>query len=56
MTLSNVDTGRLLGFKYKLIYDFKLAADMVGDGIRDFVYNTHGATLLAKELVGFFCG
>ena len=28
--LSNVDTGRLTGFKYKLICCFKLVTDMVG--------------------------
>ena len=33
VTLPDVDTGRMLGLKYKLIYHFKLAADM----IREFV-------------------
>ena len=35
--LLDVDTGRLLGLKYKLVCCFKLAADMVGGGIREFV-------------------
>ena len=32
--LSDIDIGRLSELKYKLIYHFKLAADMVGGAIR----------------------
>ena len=35
--LSDFDTGRLLGLKYKLICRFKLMADMAGGGIQEFV-------------------
>ena len=35
--LLDVDTRRLSGLKYKLICHFKLAVDMVGGGIREFV-------------------
>ena len=37
MRLSGVNTGRLLGLKYKLLFHFKLAADIVRDGIWDFM-------------------
>jgi hypothetical protein len=50
--LSNVDTGRLSGLKYKLICCFKLAADMLGDGIREFVNDTDGPVFLERELIG----
>ena len=33
MRLSNVDTGRMTGLKYKLICHFKLAVDMIRGGI-----------------------
>ena len=33
-------TGRLSGLKYKLICHFKLAADVVGGGIQEFVNDT----------------
>ena len=49
--LLNVVTGRLLGLKYKLICCFKLAADMLGDGIREFVNDTDGPAFLERELV-----
>jgi hypothetical protein len=35
--LPDVDTGRLWELKYKLICHLKLAVDMVGGGIREFV-------------------
>ena len=35
--LPDVATRRLSGLKYKLICHFKLAVDMVGGGIREFV-------------------
>ena len=37
MRLAGVDTWRLSGLKYKLICRFKLATDMVGGGIQEFV-------------------
>ena len=37
MRLPDVDTGRLLGSKNKLMCCFKLMADMVGGGIWEFV-------------------
>jgi hypothetical protein len=43
--VSNVDTRRLAGFKYRLIFHFKLAAG------REFVSNTDGtAAFLEREL------
>ena len=52
MRLLNVDTGRLLGLKYKLICHFKLAADMVGGDIWEFVNDMDGPAFLERELVG----
>ena len=49
--LSNVDTGRLTGLKYKLICHFKLAVDMVGDGIREFVNDMDEPAFLERELM-----
>ena len=37
VSLLDVDTGRLSGLKYKLICRFKLAVDIVGGGIKEFV-------------------
>ena len=50
--ISNVDTGRLTGFKFKLICCFKLAADMVGGGIREFVNYKDGPAFLERDLMG----
>ena len=50
--LLDVDTGRLSGLKYKLIYFCKLAADMVSGGIREFVNDTDGPAILERELLG----
>ena len=52
MRLSNVDTGRLTGFKYKLICSFKLAADMVGNDIQEFVNDIDRPAFLERELMG----
>ena len=49
--LLNVDTGRLAGFKYKLICRFKLTAEMVWGGIREFVNDTDGPEFLERELM-----
>ena len=48
MKLSVVGTGRLSGLKYKLVCHFKLAADMVGGGIREFVNDVDGPAFLKK--------
>ena len=52
MRLSNVDIGRLSGLKYKLICSFKLAVDLVGGGIWDFVNDKDGPSFLERELMG----
>jgi hypothetical protein len=49
--LSNVDTRRLKGLKYKLIGHFKLAADMIRGGIREFVNDMDGPAFLERELM-----
>ena len=38
--------------KYKLICSFKLAADMVRDGIRKSVNDANGPAFLERELMG----
>ena len=40
MRLTDVDTMRLSGFKYKLVWHFKLAADMVRGGTSRFEFIT----------------
>ena len=49
MKLPNVDTERV---KYKLICCFKLAADMVRGGNREFVNDTDRPAFLERELLG----
>ena len=48
--LTDVDTGRLFGFKYKLVCYFKLTEDMVGVESEFFVYDADGH-LLAKYCI-----
>jgi hypothetical protein len=43
---------RLKRLKYKLICHSKLAADMVGGGIQEFVNDKDGPTFLERELTG----
>jgi hypothetical protein len=50
--LSDVDTGRLLGLKYKFVCCLKLAMDMVGGGIWEFVNDTDRSGFLERELMG----
>ena len=50
--LSDVDTWELAGFQNQLTRRFMLAADVVGGGIRKFVYDTDGPAFLERELVG----
>ena len=50
--LSNIDTGRLSGLKYKLICRFKLATDMVRGGIQKFVNDTDKPAFLKREVMG----
>ena len=52
MRLSNVETGRLTRFKFKLICSFKLAVDMVRGDIREFVNDMEGPAFLERELMG----
>ena len=52
MRSPDVDTGRLSGLKYKLICCFKLAADMIWVGIREFVNDADGPASLEKQLMG----
>ena len=49
--LPDVDTGRLLGLKYRLVCRFKLTADMVED-FREFVNHSDGPAFQKRELVG----
>ena len=51
MRLSDVDTGRLLGLKYKLICHFKLVADMVRVAFGSS-NDTDGPAFQKRELVG----
>ena len=39
--------------KYKLVWHFELAADMVMGGIRDFVNDADGLVFLEREVMGF---
>ena len=48
--LTDIDTGILSGMKYKIVCRFKLAMDMVGSGVRDFVYDVDGPAFLKREL------
>ena len=41
------------GLKCMLVCCFKLVADMVGDGIREFVDDRDGPAFLERELVRF---
>ena len=52
MRLPDVDTGRLSGLKYKLISHFKLVADIVRDGFREFVSDANRPAFLERELMG----
>ena len=47
----DVNTGRLSGLKYELVCHFKLAVDMVGGGIGEFVND--GPAFMERELMGF---
>ena len=49
--LPDVDTRRLSELKYKLICRFKLAGDMVGGGIREFLNDMDGPAFLERELM-----
>ena len=51
--LSDIDTGRLLGLKYKLICSFKLAKYMVGGGIREFVNDADRPVVLEMPIYMF---
>ena len=50
--LLDVDTGRLVRLKNKLVYRFKLATDVVLDCIRELVNDTDGPAFLGRELMG----
>ena len=41
MRLIDVIIGRLFGLKYKMVYCFKLVANMVEGGIRELMYDTY---------------
>ena len=48
--------GRLSGLKNKLVCHLKLAADMVGDGIREFACDADGSAFLKmcrRDTCGF---
>ena len=42
----DVNTEKLSGLKYRLVCHFKLAVNMVGGGIRKFVYDRDGPAFL----------
>jgi hypothetical protein len=48
--LLDVDTGRLSGLKYKLICCFKLAANMVRCGIKEFVNDMNRPAFLKRNV------
>ena len=52
MRLSDVYTGKLSGLKYKLICRFKLAVDMFGGGIWEFVNDTDDLHSWKGRLMG----
>ena len=52
MRLSDVDTRRLSGTKYKLMCHFKLVAEMVGGGIQVFVIDMVKPGFLERKLIG----
>ena len=51
--LLDINTGRLSEFRYTLVCNFKLTADMVRDDVREFVYDADGPAFLKRELMGF---
>ena len=53
MRFLNIDTGRLLGLKYKLVCSFKLMVDMVRGGIREFVNDRDEPVFPERDLMGF---
>ena len=50
--LLDVDTGRPSGLNYRLICRFKLAADVIRGGIREFVNDMDRPAFLERELMG----
>ena len=52
MRLPDVDNGRLLGYKYKLICCFKLMVDMFGGDFREFVNDIERTAFLEREVMG----
>jgi hypothetical protein len=53
---ADVYARRLSGLKYKLVSCYQLSADMVGNGIRKFVYDTDRPAFLKKGARGIWCG
>ena len=53
MRLTDGNTRRLSGLKYKLVCSLKLVADIVRGDIKEFVYDMDGPEFLRRELVGF---
>jgi hypothetical protein len=52
----NVNTRKLCGLKYKLVFYLKLAAGMVGGDVREFVCDVDRPAFLKSKLVGFGLG
>ena len=53
MRLPDVNTGKLLGLKYKLVCCFKLVVDMARGDIWEFVNDMDGPAFLKRELMGW---
>ena len=51
--LMGVYARRLSGLRYKLVCHLKLAVDIVGGDVREFVYDADGPAFLKGELVEF---
>ena len=47
--LPDVNIGNLLGLKYELVCCFKLAADMVMGGLKEFVNDADGPAFLKEN-------
>jgi hypothetical protein len=51
--LLDVDTRRLLGLKYELVYCFELVAEMVEGGIMEFVNDVDRPSFVKREVMEF---
>jgi hypothetical protein len=56
LRVTDVNFRRLSQLKYKLVFHFKLATDMVEDDIREFVCDMDRPAFLEKGSSGIWCG